>query len=103
MAGSRLQVWTGSRKSTSGGLKKKDLIKNKNGRIVPKKKSQSGKSNKWAASYKKARASMVKEGMMSRRQMTPIGGSSKLGKELLRRTRQSVSGKGSRKKSRRAR
>ena len=35
----RLEVWNGARKKTSGGLQKKDLIKNKRGRIVSKKKS----------------------------------------------------------------
>ena len=35
----RLEVWTGTRKKTSGGLTKKDLIKNKRGKIVSKRKS----------------------------------------------------------------
>lgn len=35
----RLQVWRGERLKTSGGLFKKDLIKNKRGKIVSKKKS----------------------------------------------------------------
>ena len=35
----RLQVWRGERLKTSGGLYKKDLIKNKRGKIVSKKKS----------------------------------------------------------------
>ena len=36
--GSRAEVFHGNAKHTSGGLQKKDLIKNKNGRIVSKKK-----------------------------------------------------------------
>ena len=35
----RLQVWRGERLKTSGGLYRKDLIKNKRGKIVSKKKS----------------------------------------------------------------
>jgi len=35
----RLQVWRGERLKTSGGLSRKDLIKNKRGKIVSKKKS----------------------------------------------------------------
>lgn len=36
--GSRAEVFHGNAKHTSGGLTKKDLIKNKHGRIVSKKK-----------------------------------------------------------------
>ena len=37
--GTRLQVMRGTAKKTSGGLRKKDLIYNKRGKIVSKKKS----------------------------------------------------------------
>ena len=37
--GSRAEVYHGNARQTSGGLTKKDLIKNKAGRIVSKKKS----------------------------------------------------------------
>tara|TARA_Y100000992_G_scaffold254883_1_gene187927 strand:- start:2 stop:367 length:366 start_codon:yes stop_codon:yes gene_type:complete len=39
--GTRLQVWRGMANKTSGGLKKKDLVKNKWGRIVSRKKYHS--------------------------------------------------------------
>lgn len=39
--GTRLQVWRGMANETSGGLKKKDLVKNKWGRIVSRKKYHS--------------------------------------------------------------
>ena len=42
----RLRVWKGELKKTSGGLTKKDLIKNKRGKIVSKKKSEAAKKNK---------------------------------------------------------
>ena len=43
----RLRVWKGELKKTSGGLAKVDLVKNKRGRIVSKKKSgqASGSNN----------------------------------------------------------
>ena len=47
----RLRVWKGELKKTAGGLTKADLIKNKRGRIVSKKKSLSAKTannlDKW--------------------------------------------------------
>ena len=47
----RLRVWNGDLKKTSGGLTKKDLIKNKRGKIVSKKKNSqaTGENNlgKW--------------------------------------------------------
>jgi len=41
--GSKAQVFHGSAKHTSGGLKKQDLMRNKRGRIVSKKQHASGK------------------------------------------------------------
>ena len=40
----RLEVWRGERVSTSGGLKKSDLVRNKRGKIVSKRKSQQAAS-----------------------------------------------------------
>lgn len=42
----RLRVWKGMLKKTSGGLTKADLMKNKRGKIVSKKKSAAAKKNK---------------------------------------------------------
>jgi len=44
--GSRAQVWHGNADHTSGGLKKKDLVMNKHGRIVSKAKSSTAKKEK---------------------------------------------------------
>jgi hypothetical protein len=44
--GSKLMVFNGSALRTSGGLYKKDLMMNKRGRIVSKKKHELGKKNK---------------------------------------------------------
>lgn len=41
--GSKAQVFHGTAKHTSGGLEKKDLVKNKHGRIVSRKKLAAGK------------------------------------------------------------
>jgi hypothetical protein len=41
--GSKSQVFHGTAKHTSGGLKRKDLMKTKNGRIVSRKKHAAGK------------------------------------------------------------
>lgn len=41
--GSKIQVWRGTALQTSGGLKKGDLIKNKRGKIVSRKKHEQGK------------------------------------------------------------
>lgn len=44
--GSRAEVMHGNALHTSGGLEKKDLLKNKHGRIVSKKKHMSAKKEK---------------------------------------------------------
>ena len=44
--GSRAQVWHGTAKKTSGGLTRKDLLKNKAGRIVSKRKHFTAKKDK---------------------------------------------------------
>jgi hypothetical protein len=41
--GSKAQVWHGTAKKTTGGLTKSNLMKNKHGRIVSKRKHASGK------------------------------------------------------------
>ena len=44
--GSRAEVWHGNAKKTTGGLSKNDLIKNKHGEIVSKKKHFTAKREK---------------------------------------------------------
>jgi hypothetical protein len=43
--GSKAQVWHGTAKKTSGGLTKSDLMKNKHGRIVSRRKHNMGKKS----------------------------------------------------------
>lgn len=49
--GTRREVFNGTAKHTSGGLEKKDLIKNKLGRIVSKKKHITAKKEKRLVKY----------------------------------------------------
>ena len=51
-------VFFGKRQKTATGLQKDDLVQNKNGRIVSKKKSALGKKNSWILACTKARAFM---------------------------------------------
>ena len=46
LKGSRAQVWHGTAYKTKGDLKKNDLLKNKHGRYVSKKKHHSAKKDK---------------------------------------------------------
>lgn len=70
LEGSRAQVMHGTAYKTSGGLKKSDLLQNKNGRIVSKKKHSTAKKEKRLvkAGYgtKKGRFGAVKIGTRSR-------------------------------------
>ncbi len=59
--GSRAEVFHGTAKKTSGGLTKNDLIMNKRGRIVSKKKSERAKKEKRLekAGYKPTKGKFV--------------------------------------------
>ena len=60
--GTKAQVYHGAADRTSGGLKKKDLMKNKRGRIVSKKQHAAGKrayTRNKLAKYKKTKAQMA--------------------------------------------
>jgi hypothetical protein len=76
--GSRAEVWHGSAKHTAGGLTKKDLFKNKAGRIVSKKKHFSAKKDnrlvKSGYGTKKGKFGYVKIGTQKRRTMSKRGG-----------------------------
>merc|ERR1712224_1185093 len=60
--GSKRQVWNGSKQKTKSGLTKDDYVKNKNGKIVSRKKSalskarwRGSKLSKWVRAVQKAR------------------------------------------------
>ncbi|KAL9139503.1 Dinoflagellate/viral nucleoprotein (DVNP) [Amphidinium carterae] len=81
--GSKISVFKGTKEKTTSGLKKSDYIKNKNGKIVSKKKSALAKQNygssalkAWANAVKAARKSLGVTGFVA------IGGKSPEGKAL---------------------
>jgi len=70
--GSKAEVFHGTAKHTSGGLKKKDLVKTRKGRIVSRKKQAAGKKaikRLFALGYKpkKGKFSLMKSKKSSRR------------------------------------
>merc|ERR1712020_347239 len=84
--GAKARVFRGQKEKTSGGLTKSSLQKNKDGRIVSKKRSQQGKKNykhvaKLANAVKQARKALGVKGFV------PIGGKSAKGQALLKKAR----------------
>ena len=64
----RLQVWRGELAKTTGGLTKKDLIKNKRGKIVSRKKStQAATANNLGSWLRAAGKSVPKDKLLRRR------------------------------------
>merc|ERR1719335_449191 len=74
-------VFSGRKMKTVGGLKKESLTKNKNGKIVSKKKSAKGKKSKWIQAVQKARAALKVKGFAA------VGGKTAAGKALLAKAR----------------
>ena len=63
--GKKWQVWNGTRERTVGGLRKKDLMRSKSGKIVSKKLAQKGRSlmkknglGKWTKAVQQVRKDM---------------------------------------------
>lgn len=81
-------MFKGSKVKTVGGLKKSDLKKNSNGKIVSKKASDNAKKSKsgkkiaaWGAAFKAARKALGIKGFVA------CGGKTKQGQALLAKTR----------------
>merc|ERR1711951_237733 len=81
-------VFRGTKVATSGGLKKSDLTKNKDGRVVCKKRSATGKKlyqknglAKWTKAVQAAKKSMGIKGFQA------IGGKTAKGQALLQKAR----------------
>lgn len=78
--GSRVQVWNGTAKKTSGGLMKKDLARVKKSgeyRIVSKKQQALGKRKtgpraRWTKAVKEARKQLIKEKKIEKGEFVPI-------------------------------
>lgn len=96
--GSKAEVYHGTAKRTKGELEKKDIVRVNDGygnyRYKSKKqRARGGKRKgttfikKWAKAVKKAKKELAKEGY-DVSGFVPVGGSSKVGKLLLKRTRQ---------------
>merc|ERR1719309_1499675 len=81
-------VFRGSKAKTQGGLQKKDLVKNKRGKVVSRKQSEASKKkfrknglDKFAAAVKSARKALGIRGFV------PIGGKTSRGQALLKKAR----------------
>jgi len=74
-SGANRAVFNGKFAKTSGGLQKSALTKNKNGKIVSKKKSARGKASKWIAAVAKARKALGIKGFCA------VGGKAGKGKD----------------------
>lgn len=78
--GSKAQVWHGTVDKTAGGLTKKDLMKNKHGRIISRRKhalgAKSAKKFLFAAGYKpkKGTFKLFKKGAATGRKATRKAG-----------------------------
>lgn len=97
--GSKCQVYKGSAHITKGGLTKKDIIKIKDssGNTRYKSKEQQKKGHKkktfrekWSKAMKKARKLLIKEGKIPNNTFIPLGGTSREGKLLLKKTRELI-------------
>lgn len=89
--GSKAQVWHGTAKKTSGGLSKSDLMKNKHGRIVSRRKHSLGKKSikhlrKLGYIAKKGKFTLFHKGRKSRKMRggvgSPMGSGEQLGAPL---------------------
>ena len=82
--GSRAEVFHGNAKKTTGGLTKKDLVKNKHGEIVSKKKHLTAKKEKRLEKYgyfaKKGKFGYVKKDMKRKTEKKAKRKSGKKGK-----------------------
>jgi len=86
--GAKSRVWNGKKEKTSGGLKKSDLHKNADGRIVSKKRSLRSKKNykssgliKWFKAVSSARKALGIKGFCA------VGGKTTKGQALLKKVR----------------
>merc|ERR1719486_1821914 len=69
---SKLVVFRGSKAKTTGGLTAKDLTKNKNGKIVSKKKMALGKKSPWMQAVAKARKALKLTGFVAIKKGSPL-------------------------------
>ena len=75
--GKKWQVWKGTRVKTVGGLTKKDLMMNKNGKVVSKKSNAAGKKaykhiSGWTKAVSKARKDLKVKGFVAVKKGTAL-------------------------------
>merc|ERR1719305_2093271 len=68
----KAMVLRGSKAKTVGGLTAKDLTKNKEGKIVSKKRSAFAKKSPWIQAVKKARAALKIKGFCAIKKGSPL-------------------------------
>merc|ERR1711934_629491 len=68
----RRHAFAGKIDKTKTGLKKSDLMKNKNGRVVSKKASLRAKKSPWIAAVKAARSALKIKGFCALKKGTPL-------------------------------
>merc|ERR1719460_1307815 len=69
---SKVMVLRGSKAKTVGGLTAKDLTKNKNGKVVSKKRSAFGKKSPWIQAVAKARKALKITGFCAIKKGSPL-------------------------------
>merc|ERR1719153_305713 len=83
--GAKARVFRGGKERTSGGLKKSDLVKNKDGKVVSRKASQRAKNGKKIAAFGKAVAQARRA--LGIKGFVPVGGKTSRGQALLKKAR----------------
>merc|ERR1712046_330382 len=68
----KVLVLCGTKEKTVGGMTAKDLIKNKNGKVVSKKRSTFAKRNPWMMAVKKARSALKIKGFCALKKGSPL-------------------------------
>merc|ERR1719231_1019934 len=79
--GAKARVFKGSKEKTASGLKKSDLVRNKNGRVLAKKTYQKNGLAKWTKAVQQAKKSLGIKGFQI------IGGKTSKGQALLKKAR----------------
>ncbi len=93
--GSKAEVFHGSARYTKGGLTKKDIKRVNDGygnyryKSIKQQKSKNSFIKKWSKAVKQAKKELTKEGH-DVSGFVPVGGTSKIGKLLLKKTRQII-------------
>lgn len=101
VVGTKREVYLGKAHHTKGGLRKSQILRIKKkgqpARYISKKKSRVSKKSSWAQAMKKARARLIKQGVIKKGEFVPVGGKTAKGKKLLKLAREIYEGKSTKK------